>query len=90
VVERYRNAASLGYFKDDYSQYFLKTKKKMFPIINRGTWTRVFAVRQVMERFLKAYSSKVKNGEIETIQIVGLGAGFDTSYFWIRDLVASG
>lgn len=34
-------AAMLGYFQDDYAKLFLQNKRKMFPIINRGTWTRV-------------------------------------------------
>ena len=38
-------AAQLGYFQDDYSKLFLKNKKKLYPIINRGTWSRVQAYR---------------------------------------------
>jgi hypothetical protein len=38
-------AESLGYFKDPYAAVFLPQKRKMFPIINRGTWARVYAVR---------------------------------------------
>jgi hypothetical protein len=53
-----RYAANLGYFRDDYSHFFLKSKKKMFPIINRGTWARVFAYRQVIIRFLQAYKDE--------------------------------
>ena len=39
-------ASKLGYFQDKYSELFLKNKRKMYPIINRGTWARVQAYRQ--------------------------------------------
>lgn len=34
-------AAETGYFVDPYSKLFMKNKRKMYPIINRGTWARV-------------------------------------------------
>ena len=34
-------AAGLGYFEDKYAKFFIKNKRKMYPIINRGTWARV-------------------------------------------------
>ena len=49
-------AESLGYFKDEFCAMFARGKKKMMPIINRGTWTRVYAIRQVLLRFLKIHS----------------------------------
>ena len=70
----------MGYFKDDYSHIFLKNKRKMLPIINRGTWARVFSVRSVITKFLSAFK------ESETVQILSLGAGFDVTYFWLRDV----
>ena len=48
-------AAGLNYFDDKYSKLFVKNKRKMYPIINRGTWARVQAYRQVILRFLEAY-----------------------------------
>ena len=47
-------AESMGYFKDEFCAKFARGKKKMMPIINRGTWTRVHAIRQVLLRFIKA------------------------------------
>jgi hypothetical protein len=38
-------AESLGYFKDQYAKLFMRGKKKLYPIINRGTWARVYGVR---------------------------------------------
>ena len=49
----------------------------MMPIINRGTWTRVYAVRQIIKRFLAQYSGT-------RVNIVSLGAGYDTNYFWLK------
>ena len=34
-------AAGLNYFRDDYAALFLKNKRKMYPIINRGTWVTI-------------------------------------------------
>tara|TARA_B110000285_G_C15014597_1_gene558340 strand:+ start:93 stop:323 length:231 start_codon:yes stop_codon:yes gene_type:complete len=39
------HASGLGYFEDPYSKLFLAKKRKMYPIINRGTWARVHAYR---------------------------------------------
>ena len=55
----------------------------MFPIINRGTWTRVFSVRSVILKFLTAYKD-------QPVQIISLGSGYDTAYFWLKDLISSG
>jgi hypothetical protein len=38
-------AEQLGYFKDPFCAPFLQQKRKMFPIINRGTWARVYSIR---------------------------------------------
>ena len=54
IKNRYRYASQLGYFEDEYSKFFLKNKRKLMPIINRGTWARVFAYRSVIDRFLRA------------------------------------
>lgn len=68
-------AEQLGYFKDPYGAPFLQTKRKMLPIINRGTWTRVYSIRQVIKRFIANYP---------VCNIVSLGAGFDSTFFWLK------
>lgn len=74
-------ASKLGYFTDDYSQLFTKKKnRKMMPIINRGTWTRVFSVRTLIQNFIE----KFKDGS-HGIQILSLGAGLDTGYFHFEE-----
>ena len=74
------SAESLGYFKDEYVSLFMtkRASKKMFPIINRGTWARVYSVRQIILRFMAAYSQKSK------VNVLSLGAGYDSTYFWLR------
>ena len=70
-------AEKMGYFEDEFIKLFARNQKKMMPIINRGTWTRVYAVRQILKRFLAQYSGTKVN-------IVSLGAGYDTNYFWLK------
>ena len=70
-------AESLGFFKDEFVSLFLKDKKKMYPIINRGTWARVYAIRQVILRFIAA-------NKTSKVNVLLLGAGYDSTYFWLR------
>ena len=51
----------------------------MLPIINRGTWARVHSIRQVIKRFIKICEEK---GQL--FNILSLGAGFDSTYFWLK------
>jgi len=48
-------ASSLGYFKDEYCSLFLKNKRKMYPIINRGTWARVMSYRFMIQKFVNTF-----------------------------------
>ena len=68
-------AEQLGYFKDPFCAPFLQQKRKMFPIINRGTWARVYSIRQVIRRFLDQFPYS---------NIVSLGAGYDSTFFWLK------
>jgi len=52
----------------------------MYPIINRGTWARVFSIKQVLHRFINAYLPSSK-----AINIINLGAGLDTTFFTLVD-----
>ena len=49
----------------------------MLPLINRGTWARVYSIRQIIQRFLAKY-------EGTRVNIVSLGAGYDSTYFWLK------
>ena len=70
-------AEKMGYFSDEFVKLFARNSKKMFPIINRGTWARVYAVRQILQRFMAQY-------EGTRVNIVSLGAGYDSTYFWLK------
>lgn len=71
-------AEHLGYFKDPFCKVFLKNKKKMYPIINRGTWARVHAIRRIIHQFLSVYGD-------QQVNIVSLGAGYDSTFFWLKE-----
>ena len=71
-------AESMGYFTDPFVGCFLEKKKKMYPIINRGTWARVYSIRQVIQRFLALYAD-------QKVNIVSLGCGYDSTFFWLNN-----
>mmetsp|Transcript_32100 Transcript_32100/g.49084 ORF Transcript_32100/g.49084 Transcript_32100/m.49084 type:complete len:167 (+) Transcript_32100:25-525(+) len=73
-------AAQLGYFKDDQAQLFIQRKRKMYPIINRGTWSRVQSYRQIVLKFLNAFKDAPR------VNVVSLGAGYDSTFFWLNEL----
>lgn len=70
-------ASKLGYFQDNFIEHFLvhpeKIKKKG-PIIHKGYYTRVSAIRNLIQQFIQCGGS----------QFVILGAGFDTHYFTLK------
>ncbi len=47
----------------------------MLPIMTRGTWGRTFSIRKLLEKFVVTS---------ERSQIVSLGAGFDTNFFYLK------
>ena len=78
-------AAGLGYFNDPYAKLFLKkTGRKMYPIINRGTWARVQSYRQTVMNFVKKYLIDQQ----KEVNILSLGAGYDTTHFWLQSFLA--
>ncbi|CAJ1441664.1 unnamed protein product, partial [Effrenium voratum] len=73
------SCAKLGYFQDPYTEQLIRNRTQCrSPLIHRGYWSRVAAVRKTVLNFLKLAP---KGG----VQIVNLGAGFDTLYFWLRE-----
>ena len=44
--------------------------------MNRGTWARVHAVRQVIKRLINTFP--------EGVNVVSLGAGYDSTFFWLK------
>lgn len=47
------------------------------PLISRGYWARVYRIQKTIEEFL--------NDEDQSKQIISLGAGFDSTYFYIKN-----
>ena len=73
-----------GYFKDDYQHLFIgKTvqPQKYLPIINKGTWSRVRAIRNQIDYIIEKNS--IENNNIT--QIINLGCGMDSLYFVLKD-----
>jgi len=71
------SAAKLGYLKDPFASCFVSGDSKKEVLINRGYWSRVFAVRMYTEEFFKAYAPG-------KVQVISVGAGLDTLYFNLK------
>lgn len=74
------SAVTSGYYEDPYLHYFVRHPCRRSPLINRGHFTRVAAVRKVISQFLTSIPA-----DVPVAQIVNLGAGLDTLYFWITE-----
>ncbi|KAI3641251.1 hypothetical protein MIR68_000723 [Amoeboaphelidium protococcarum] len=73
------SAVTAGYFVDQYVKHFVPLRSqniKRSPLINRGTYLRC----KVIDQYVSDYCLKHKD-----VQIVSLGAGFDTRYFRLKD-----
>jgi len=74
------SCAKLGYFQDPYTEQLIRSRPSSgSPLIHRGYWSRVEAIRQSVLRFVQEAPAK------KGVQVVNLGAGFDTLYFWLRE-----
>lgn len=75
------SCARLGYFEDRFIEQLCKNTRPYArsPLIHRGYYSRVAAMRRTVLRFLDR--CPVGGGA----QIVNLGAGVDSLYFWLRD-----
>ena len=73
------SASNKGYFKDDFLPYFnvggIIPKKP--PIINRGYFGRVECINKV----IKEFRENCRQNELESIQVVVLGGGYDSLSF---------
>lgn len=76
--------ARLGYFEDRWTEQLIRNTRPVprSPLIHRGYYSRVKAMRTGMERFLELCPAG------GGCQIVNLGAGCDTVYFWLREDMA--
>lgn len=65
-----------GYQEDPYAALLYSGKRrKLLPIINRGTWVRAASVSNLLSRFISAYPGG---------QILSLGGGFDSNFFRLK------
>ena len=70
-----------GYFKDIYVKNFVANISNRSPIINRGYFIRAFSIQNAVAGLLR----EAKCGERGIEQVISMGAGFDTTYFRLRD-----
>ena len=60
----------------------------MNPIINRGTWSRVFSITWTIDRVINNLKSNNKlsdNKDGVQLQIINIGCGLDTLFFNVKD-----
>lgn len=67
-----------GYFDDKYLQFFANKIAKRSSLVNRGYYIRAKLIDFVLDEFLKK-NTKNQN------QILNLGAGFDATYFRLKN-----
>jgi len=75
------SCAQLGYFEDHWTEQLIRNTRPTprSPLIHRGYYSRVMAIRNRVTSFLECCTRG------RGVQIVNLGAGFDTLYFWLRE-----
>ena len=77
-----------NYYKDPFILYMEPgmNHKKFLPLINRGTYCRVYAINTKLHEILNNFK-KLEEYKDSKINILILGSGFDTTYF---NLMAEG
>ncbi|KAG8335455.1 Leucine carboxyl methyltransferase 1 [Homalodisca vitripennis] len=73
-----RCAVQLGYWEDRYIHHLVRGRERKAPEINRGYFARIKGVEMLLTKVLK------KTGR--NCQIINLGAGFDTTYWRLKDM----
>ncbi|ETV84108.1 hypothetical protein H257_03418 [Aphanomyces astaci] len=73
------SAVNQGYFHDPFACHFDKKATRRIPLIHRGYYLRHIAVERAVSLFLQAATDH--HGDGRPVQIVSLGAGFDTLFF---------
>ena len=71
-----------NYYKDPFILYMEPgmNHKKFLPLINRGTYCRVYAINTKLHEILNNFR-KLEEYKNSKINIIILGSGFDTTYF---------
>ena len=71
------SAVSLGYWTDPYLAFMMRKGERRAPEIHLGYYARVKGFSYLIDKFLEACDTKV--------QMINLGAGFDTLYWRLMD-----
>uniref|UniRef100_A0A7S4HC81 Leucine carboxyl methyltransferase 1 n=1 Tax=Guillardia theta TaxID=55529 RepID=A0A7S4HC81_GUITH len=88
-------ASSKGYYQDPFIHVFVSRSGSRPPLINRGHYARVTAVRNVIFQFLEACGnnsddssseSDLAHGQNLREQIVILGSGLDSTFFYLKNM----
>eukprot|EP00392_Amoebophrya_sp_AT5.2_P007283 g7297.t1 len=77
--------AALGYFRDPWiSKLCPAWSGHKSPLMHRGYYLRTVSMRKAVENFLKSANPDLP------LQIVDLGCGLNTLYFWVAELLELG
>jgi len=79
--------ASLGYIYDPWVRNFEHPRKQPSPLFNRGYWARVRGIQREIIAFVQ--QAKAIAPDVG-VQIVNLGSGLDTMYWWLHHEQAEG
>jgi len=74
--------ADIGYFHDPWLQHIVPLhmcNRRLSPMMHRGYFTRVQAMRRSAEMFIR------KSNPNMPVQIVNLGAGLDSLFFYVKE-----
>jgi len=74
------SAISAGYYEDPFLKHVVRRSFNRSPLINRGYYSRVAGMRKVILQFIESFP------EEHPIQVVNLGSGLDTTYFWLKGI----
>ena len=58
-----------------------KSHKNFLPILNLGTWSRFYAIKSTLDKILNSFEENEPNLKVN---IISLGAGYDTMYFLLK------
>ncbi|QDZ20971.1 leucine carboxyl methyltransferase [Chloropicon primus] len=78
-----RSACDQGYFDDWAIRYFVERRARRTPLVNRGYFCRVHALRTALASLARELkrSKGCPPSENERLQVVSLGCGYDTTLF---------
>lgn len=73
--------AAFGYIHDPWVHHFAHSPNQPNPLFNRGYWARVRGVQLEVANFMQRAKELAPD---KSVQIVNLGSGLDTMYWWLK------